>query len=281
MNDLTILIALHKESSVPSSEMFLPIQVGRKIAEKKLNIQGDDEGKNISEKNPNYCELTALYWAWKNISADIIGLCHYRRYFRIKRNIFPVKNIYNIELGEIEKCNTTEKAIEKSLSNFDIILAKPTIYPHSLEISYQASHISEDLDILTTILDRKYQPYSKTWERIMKFNNKLPPYNMFISKRDVFNNYCTWLFDILFEAEMEIKLSPYRYQQRVFGFLAERLLLLYCTHNKLKIKYFPIYFVHEGNFIRNPIHLYYLRSLKNNLSFYSGNPKAILNKLSF
>ena len=76
---------------MPKNILFLPIQVGRAISSVDLGIQGDDTGDNISWKNRNYCELTALYWAWKNLKeVDIIGLCHYRRYFLLKNNIFNI-----------------------------------------------------------------------------------------------------------------------------------------------------------------------------------------------
>ena len=48
----------------------------------------DDEGENISDKNPMYCELTAQYWAWKNLDADYYGFCHYRRYFNFSDTVY-------------------------------------------------------------------------------------------------------------------------------------------------------------------------------------------------
>ncbi|WP_278389529.1 DUF4422 domain-containing protein, partial [Acidaminococcus fermentans] len=79
--NITILIAAHKPYWMPSDPVYLPLQVG---AEGKSLIPGytpDNTGDNISAKNPHYCELTGLYWAWKNLSCEYIGLCHYRRYF--------------------------------------------------------------------------------------------------------------------------------------------------------------------------------------------------------
>lgn len=61
----------------------MPIHVGKVLhPDVDLGIQRDDTGDNISLKNSSYCELTGMYWAWKNLrGVDVIGLCHYRRYF--------------------------------------------------------------------------------------------------------------------------------------------------------------------------------------------------------
>lgn len=96
-NKITILVCCHKQDYYAQKYPFLPIQVGRAISSVDLGIQGDDTGDNISWKNRNYCELTALYWAWKNLKeVDIIGLCHYRRYFLLKITylILVYKNMY-------------------------------------------------------------------------------------------------------------------------------------------------------------------------------------------
>jgi hypothetical protein len=60
--------------------MLVPVQVNSATAAKRMNMAHDDDGDNISLKNPHYCELTAQYWEWKNVEADYYGLCHYRRF---------------------------------------------------------------------------------------------------------------------------------------------------------------------------------------------------------
>lgn len=78
--DIKILVAAHKKYWMPDDSVYLPIQVGAAL-HSALGYVPDNTGYNISDKNPNYCELTALYWAWKNLECEYIGLCHYRRYF--------------------------------------------------------------------------------------------------------------------------------------------------------------------------------------------------------
>ena len=79
---LTMLVCCHKEDIMATAEPYMPLQVGKDISKIDLNIQGDNTGDNISCKNQSYCELTGMYWAWKNLkNVDYVGLCHYRRYF--------------------------------------------------------------------------------------------------------------------------------------------------------------------------------------------------------
>ena len=89
---LKILVACHRPYRLPHEEPYLPIGVG---AQKRVDLHlggvRDNEGINISQKNPNYCELTALYWARHNLPETVtaIGLTHYRRYFGIKKTPDP------------------------------------------------------------------------------------------------------------------------------------------------------------------------------------------------
>lgn len=85
--DIRIFIACHKPTYVPENPIFYPVQVGTALTEKRLEHMAyrDNEGDNISGKNPDYCELTAQYWAWKNIDCDYYGFFHYRRYLTFHR----------------------------------------------------------------------------------------------------------------------------------------------------------------------------------------------------
>ena len=77
--DIKILVATHKAYWMPEDDVYMPVHVGRE-GKQDLGFNGDNTGDNISLKNANYCELTGLYWAWKNLQCDYIGLCHYRRF---------------------------------------------------------------------------------------------------------------------------------------------------------------------------------------------------------
>ena len=87
---IQIIVATHKKYSMPSNSLYLPLHVGAAL-HAPLPYTGDNTGQNISDRNKTFCELTGLYWAWKNLDADAIGLCHYRRYLAGKHS-GPVRN---------------------------------------------------------------------------------------------------------------------------------------------------------------------------------------------
>ena len=96
-------------------DTYYPVMAGNLFVESK-NIQGDDTGDNISDKNRYYSELTGIYWAWKNRKEDIVGCCHYRRYFtakpepfryKLKRMMYRAVGLYRKRFGLIYTSNTT------------------------------------------------------------------------------------------------------------------------------------------------------------------------------
>lgn len=215
---IKILIASHKPDKVYQDDVYTPIHVGRAISKFKEEMAwmiGDDIGENISKKNPMYCELTAQYWAWKNLAnIEYVGFCHYRRYFQTK--ITP-ENIDHI-LGK----------------KYDVILPQPIIATHSIKDRLLLDSCQEDFYIFISTLLKLYPDYKQTVYNYL-FNNKVIPYNMFICHRELFNNYATWLFSILFEAEKIVKLAGYTRMRRVFGYYGEAFLPIYMIHNHHKI----------------------------------------------
>ena len=202
--DLRIVVAAHKPYPMPSGEAYLPMLVGAALRRIEDNppYQRDDEGENISARNPNYCELTGLYWAWKNLKADAIGLIHYRRHFK-----------------------ATPERIAALLERHDIILPRKRNYFIETNYSqYVHAHHAVDLDLTRTILAERHPECVPAFDRVMKRTSG-HRFNMLVMKRNVLDAYCTWLFDILFELERRLDISSYSANDaRVFGFVAERLL---------------------------------------------------------
>ncbi|MFV4928792.1 DUF4422 domain-containing protein [Lactobacillus delbrueckii] len=190
----------------------------------------DDQGDNISDKNKNYCELTGLYWIWKNCNDENVGLSHYRRYFT------ESSSTKIVEVGTLEQI----------LHEYDWIVAKPEelgnwhFKKRNLYQQYKIAHNIQDLDTVRDIISRKYPSYLDDFDKVMQ-KVSLSPYNMFYTTKKNADEYCSWLFDILFEAEKIIDISDYdNYQARIFGFLSERLLNVYLEHNKFKVKYLDV-----------------------------------------
>lgn len=93
--DIKIIVATHKKYQMPDDDLYVPLQVGAEGKE-NLGYEVDNKGDNISSKNPYFCELTGLYWAWKNFNAECIGLVHYRRYFTLAKKV-PKEKMKNLE----------------------------------------------------------------------------------------------------------------------------------------------------------------------------------------
>lgn len=225
----------HKKTEFPENTNITPIHVGKALSHEDLNMQGDNSGDNISHKNKVYCELTGIYWAWRNISTtENIGFCHYRRYF-LDDAILAKKDISKIDYS----------IFDDILKRNEIILPKQICHkygkfqPMSVRDKYAFSHISEDWEILRDVI-RDHQPnYLKKFQEFEK-GNKMSAYNMFCAPRNIFEEYCDWLFPILSAAEERIEVSPYPYQSRVIGFLAERLINVFVAKNKMSVKYMPV-----------------------------------------
>lgn len=228
MKDIKIIVAAHKKYQMPKDEMYLPVHVGSKGKEKILNYQRDDEGENISEKNPYFCELTGLYWAWKNLKADYIGLVHYRRYFTTSNVLF--KN----EKQKFDNVVRQEK-IDEILKNVDIILPKKRkYYIENLYSHYEHTMYIEPLNLTREIIEEKCPKYLVEFDKLHK-RTSAHMFNMFIMKKELLNEYCTWLFDILFELEKRIDISQYDgFHARFFGRVSELLLDVWINTNKLK-----------------------------------------------
>ena len=201
MKNIKVLVATHKKYKMPEDKLYLPIHVGAEGKE-DLGYQKDNEGENISIKNPYYCELTGLYWAWKNLKADYIGLCHYRRYFTMS------KKQYKTEEEKFQNVLTYEQA-DKLLDNIDILLTKKRkYYIESLYSHYKHTMHIETLDLAGEIIKEKYPKYYKEYENLKK-RTWGHMFNMFIMKKEEFDKYCEWMFSILFELEKRIDYKKY------------------------------------------------------------------------
>ena len=236
MKNTKIIIATHKKYQMPEDDMYLPLHVGRE-GKGNLGYQGDNTGDNISLKNPYFCELTGLYWAWKNLDADYIGLVHYRRYF-------ASKNKSKNKFDSILKINE----LEKYLNDYDIVLPKKrryyieTIYNH-----YKHTMHIETLDETIKIINEKYPEYKDSLNKVMN-RRSMHAFNMFIMKKEYFDEYCEWLFSILFELENRMKDKEYdSFHSRFYGRVSERLLDVWLDYKNYKFKEIPFIYMENIN----------------------------------
>ena len=243
--NVRIVVATHKKYWMPSDPMYVPIHVG---AEGKTDSSGkpldlgyikDNTGENISGKNKNYCELTGLYWAWKNLDADYIGLAHYRRHFSNGKR-FKDKRERVI----------SQEQLESKIGSNRVLLPKPRNYWIETNYSqYAHAHHAIDLDKTREILKERYPAYITAYDDSMK-RTIGHRFNMFIMEKRTFDAYCTWLFDVLFELERRLDISSYNANDsRVFGFVSERLLDIWLETNGIAYTELPYVFMEEQNWL--------------------------------
>lgn len=231
---MNIYIATHKDYVFPKELSYVPIQVGRALNSPIEHIIGDDSGINISSKNRSYCELTALYWLWKNCNSDICGLVHYRRYF----------SSLDKDGAELKGNGIlSPSSVDRLLSNYDIIVPEKSNLGHDTVFSlFLKYHYVKDLVLVHDVIAELWPEHVPAFDSMMG-ETSLSLFNMFISKKQVINEYCEWLFPILETLEGRVDISRYsNYQKRLFGFLSERLFNVWLYHNRFryKVTYVPV-----------------------------------------
>lgn len=242
MSNIKVFICAHKEVPLPRHPYFLPIQAGAALRDHIDGYQPDDEGDNISIKNPHFCELTCHYWAWKNLkNVDIVGLNHYRRYFDFTRKWSQFSaDKHFIATEDFFKQAYQFPDIEKLLQKYDIILPVARHWRVSNTQQYGEYHIAKDWEMLRQIIKERSPQYIPAFEKTMDHSNISVGYNMFITHWEHFNTYSEWLFDILFEVERRVPPIDDPIQSRIYGYMSERLINVFCEHHHLRIKHIPL-----------------------------------------
>ncbi len=261
--NVKILIAYHKESLLIKDDVFCPIQVGRAVSNTKLDMIGDNTGENISEKNPIYCEMSAVYWAWKNLDADYIGLCHYRRIFTFYKNSYMIRvgrkikyylsKLVNIVkpgsiylytgLIKVYKRQDYITISENFSSNLVSILQNTrydAILPRPIKLStinvYHFFEVGlEHMLLLDQIIKENHPQFYYYYKKSLR-SNTLYAANIFIMKKHIFDDYCKTIFSILEEHEKRtidsgwcIDIIKEKCYSRRSGYFAEILTNAYVT----------------------------------------------------
>lgn len=232
----------HQPCSIPHFENAAVIQVG---SLEDFSSLRDNSADNIASKNTAYCELTAMYWLWKNEqNCDLISFNHYRRWFSLAAD--PAK-----------ACSL--------LDTYDLILPKKEPYKESVYEQYcLESGFAKDLDLLRALIEKKYPNYLPSWDEVMK-EGAAYQYNMMIAPKEIFDAYCSFAFDLFFEMEKHEDLTSYNeYQKRIYGFLSERLLNVFVRANGYRIYEDSVVQPHMGFYRRLRMQV---RRARNRLSF--------------
>ncbi len=210
--NIKIIVATHKPYKMPFYDMYIPLQVGAALNE-DIGYLRDDGGDNISEKNNTYCELTGMYYAWKNMDADYMGLVHYRRHFASRKKV---------DDGDLFAHVLTPEEAEKYLSRYDVIVPrKREYYIETLYSHYDHTFDAKHLRLAYKIIAKYYPDYIKACNKVYRRTWGYM-FNMFIAPKAIYDEYCEWLFDILGIMERNIDISRYsEFESRLFGRVSE------------------------------------------------------------
>ena len=222
MKKIQILVCAHKpDSYTRNGGAYKAIQVGKSLhPELDLGFQNDNDGENISEKNPKYCEWTALYWGWKNLKdVQYAGLAHYRRYFDIDIN---------------------ENNVDEIMKGCDILVTTPRIsLPNAFQSLVDCISVDNAFLFVDSLLSL-YPNYKTIAVDYLLNSYEIVQCSMFVASKEVYDDFCEFAFPVLEDYEHRIRNSGYFRMNRSVGYVGEILLGLYIKAKALKVRYVPM-----------------------------------------
>ena len=234
-----IFIACHKPCYIPDVSCFYPVRVGAELHKEPIEgMQDDNEGENISSLNPDYCELTAQYWAWKNTDCEYYGFFHYRRFLAFDkvcelddRGSLNEKLTPYIELDhswdDLSAYKIDTEHIQTVIHKYDILTVCREHINTSVYEQFARYHRAFFLDEAIRIIRKLYPEYTDAADSYMS-SRYIYYMNMYIMRQDVFRTYMDWLFGIL--SELDRSLGGEQREPRLMGFIAERLFGIFYTY---------------------------------------------------
>ena len=260
---IKIFVNYFRNMRLIENRILTPIQNGALSSPVRLQMQHDDQGDHISDKNPYYCELTGQYWVWKNCkNLDYAGFMHYRRFLDFRpderRSDVSIHGIILPTFGDdfIDAYGLGEGTLSTFVEQYDMVLPEQFDVRHggykSVEDQYSRElyHRASDYQLTRRIFSELYPDQIKYFNR-MSESSYFYPTNIFVFRWDIFEEYCSWLFPILDRIHAEIDYADYNVQERrVIGYLAERLFNVFVMmkrdkNPKLKIRELRRIFVED------------------------------------
>ncbi|MBR1486779.1 MAG: DUF4422 domain-containing protein, partial [Synergistaceae bacterium] len=216
--DIKIFVShrIDLDSETIDNPLYIPVRCGAVFDKREdVTMLGDDTGDNISEKRLSFCELTVMYWAWKNIKADYYGLCHYRRYFNFLKDDVPGASLSqglldSMSKTTLEKCGLLdEQNIRREIQKTDAIVPYYYYYEDVIPdrncknikenwVKYHQSYLQpQDYDKMLDLIKQKSPEYYATAKKYV--NGKIfRGFNCFVMKQELFFKMCEFMFPILF-----------------------------------------------------------------------------------
>lgn len=237
-DDVKIYVFFHKKNNLINSEYYHNVGLGG-FGEGMCSNDAQNFD-NISNKNKHYCELTGIYHIWRNSEKPpILGTAHYRRYL----NVLPLSSVnsngyLNLNWDQASRIlnhPNQKNRVNKLLKEYDIIVPKSFFLNEGLAKHYQDVHANVGWPEFLRELDRLYGPSA----HCLRNDKRAFWGNIFISKRDLFDEYCDQLFSVIDSVYSSVgvpieirgaRYQPYRYP----GYLAERFLTAFINSNRLR-----------------------------------------------
>lgn len=225
------MIKFYKDVELKRVETFPnwvhQIQVGADLTNIRVANYLDNTGDNISLRNPNYCEMTAFYWLWKNKllneaeKTEYYGFYHYRR-------------MLDISEDDLRRIKTND---------VDVILQFPTIHEPDIKEHHSRYIEEKDWETMLDVMELLEPDYRKAYDEI--FNGEyFYNYNLIIAKKEVLRDYCEWVFPILEMTGIKSEPTDNERADRYLGYMSESLMTLYFLHNRDNLKIY-----HTGRFM--------------------------------
>jgi hypothetical protein len=245
LEEITMIVysVFHAGLPMVSIPYVQPIHAGAIGQSAVEGVCRDDTGDHISHKNKHYAELSALYWIWKNAKADILGICHYRRFFCPLSAPTPRPVIYTppVLAEAILSMDAGGKGFKAELLSADIIVPMQIRFYRPLKDQYLSGKGKpEDWSAAMAALEHKEPRRFKAAERFFEQSNVFHGFNMFIARKNVLSEYCDWLFSVLSEVESRIEPSNDPEHCRVFGILGEWLFTWWLKSRNLRVIEHPV-----------------------------------------
>lgn len=263
--EIKIAIACHRQCPVPKNDIFVPIHVGHALRPAlDLGFQSDDCGDNISALNNSLCELTAIYWIWKNLKADYKGLFHYRRYLTLsysleaygRKLIFKARRKPVMPVVKLSKVDDFMRRAGKFADSCPSILAKYDILAADRMNNRQSNErffgkvVERYLPLMKEAITRLFPQYEGQMNSTLR-SGKLHFANMSVMRSDIFDEYCTFIFGVLFEIRRLVIASESvefieDMDNRKLGYVAELLTSIFISYKEshgTKVKTMPVTFL--------------------------------------
>lgn len=214
MGDIKVFVLYHKPMPVFQSEVFVPLQTGCDDNEHIDGFLHDNTGDNISKKNKFYAELTGCYWVWKNYlpnhpELEYIGFCHYRRNWDLRKKgaiqdpWFMRKKSYSGFRKYFDE-HSSSAFVREKLEDCDILLpGKISFAPYgqsNFESYRCAGHSDAALKAAREAVKNLYPECEEDFDDFFSKNNGYFCLN-YIMRRELFEDFMTWLFSVLGEVE--------------------------------------------------------------------------------